>query len=112
MRGNSHARCGVGERPEIISGAYLSLLYGDELNVMEAANIRACLKCYNQQNVSTIDHMYRYLIAHHHVAVDLTQKIHFVKVAKENEEEIRRLYKEVTNNGTKTCIGTRENNLL
>lgn len=26
VRGNSHARCGVGERPEIISGAYLSLL--------------------------------------------------------------------------------------
>lgn len=26
MRENSHARCGVGERPEIISGAYLSLL--------------------------------------------------------------------------------------
>lgn len=25
VRENSHARCGVGERPEIISGAYLSL---------------------------------------------------------------------------------------
>ena len=93
-------------------GVEWSIIYGDELNVMEAANIRACLKCYNKQNVSTIDHMYRYLIAHHHVAVDLTQKIHFAKVAKENEEEIRRLYKEVTDNGTKTCIGTRENNLL
>lgn len=29
VRGNSHARCGVGERPEIISGAYLSLFYLD-----------------------------------------------------------------------------------
>lgn len=93
-------------------GVEWSNVYGDELNVMGAANIRACLKCYNQQNVSTIDHMYRYLIAHHHVAVDLTQKIHFTKVAKENEEEIRRLYKEVTDNGTKNCIGTRQNNLL
>ena len=29
VRGNPHARCGVGERPEIISGAYLSLFYLD-----------------------------------------------------------------------------------
>lgn len=32
MRGNSHARCGVGERPEIISGAYLSLLFNTVTN--------------------------------------------------------------------------------
>ena len=29
VRENSHARCGVGERPEMISGAYLSLFYLD-----------------------------------------------------------------------------------
>lgn len=73
------------------------LVFADELNHKKAVNIRSVMKFYNSNDVVTLDHMYRYLIAHKYILVDMNQYIPFAEIANKNEIEIKKLYKEVTN---------------
>lgn len=64
-----------------------------------ARNIRAVLKYYDPESVTTVDQMYKYLIAHRYITVDLESGyIHFAAFAREHETEIKKLYKKVTEN--------------
>lgn len=82
-------------------GVEFQMVFAEELNHQRANNIRIVMKCYDPRSVLTLDQKYRYLIAHHHVEVDLDSGfIPFVRIAKENREEIERLYMEkVTEDG-------------
>lgn len=70
------------------------LVFSEELNRHKAENISAVMKFYNQCDVTTLDHMYRYLIAHKIILVDMEKHIPFAKIANKYELEIRKIYEE------------------
>lgn len=79
-------------------GIEWKIVFSDELNYRKAVNISDIMVCYDKNRVSTVDHMYRYLIARRHIVIDLEEYVPFAKIAGEYESEIRRLYTEVTEN--------------
>ena len=78
-------------------GVEWELVFSEDMNYKKAVNIRSVMQCYDKENVSTPDHMYRYLIAHKHIVVDLDDYIRFAEIANAHEAEIKKLYEEVTN---------------
>ncbi len=78
-------------------GVEWELVFSEDMNYKKAVNIRSVMQCYDKENVSTPDHMYRYLIAHKHIVVDLDNYIRFAEIANAHEAEIKKLYEEVTN---------------
>lgn len=77
-------------------GVEWKLVFSEELNYKKAVNICSVMSCYNMNRVSTPDHMYRYLIAHKHIVVDMDDYICFAEIANAHEAEIRELYERVT----------------
>lgn len=74
-------------------GVKFVILFTDELNHKLANNIRAVLAFYDHRKVSTVDQMYKWLIAHRFIVVDMeTDYIDFARIAKENAREIADLY--------------------
>lgn len=88
----------------IVYQEYASLLgrgfeiwFRDDVDHKIAANIRAIMACYDINTVSETDHMYRYLIAHGYIKVNLANGyIPFAKIAMENKDEIEKFFREVT----------------
>lgn len=82
-------------------GVSWELIFSDELNRFKAMNIQSVMKCYDKERVSTVDQMYRYLIGHRYIVVDLEKTIYFSKIANQWEREIKELYRKVTNHENK-----------
>ena len=94
-------------RRQILEKRYWELLevdwkivFSEDLNYKKANNIAALMKCYNPKNVTTPDHMYRYLIAHKFLVVDLEDYVPFALIANQYEKEICELYRKVIENET------------
>lgn len=77
-------------------GIPFKIVFTDEMDRCRAENIERVMTYYDPVWVHTPDQMYKYLIAHHVVEIDLSGHIPFAKIAKENEMEIRALYEKVT----------------
>lgn len=73
-------------------GVEFRIVFTDEMDRRRAENIEAVMVYYDPAWVQTPDQMYKYLIAHHIVDVDLSRQIPFAKIAHDNEEEISTLY--------------------
>ena len=73
-------------------GVDFKIVFADEMDRHRAGNIAAAMVYYDPIWVSTPDQMYKFLIAHHVVEPDMSRPIPFAKIARENEEKIRKLY--------------------
>lgn len=77
-------------------GVRFEIVFSDEINKIEAVNIMSCMKFYNMKYVSTVDHMYRYLISHRYVDVDLTKNyISSYHISDQLKKEIEELYQKI-----------------
>ena len=76
-----------------ILGVDFRIVFTEEMDRRRAENIEAVMVYYDAAWVQTPDQMYKYLIAHHVVDVDLSKQIPFAKIAHENKEEITALFK-------------------
>ena len=74
-------------------GIKFRIVFTEEMNRYKAVNISDCMNVYDSSRVHTIDQMYRWLIAHHVVEPDMSRPIPFAKVARENEVQIKKLYR-------------------
>lgn len=74
-------------------GVRFRIVFTEEMDRKRAVNIASAMSCYDSTWVETPDQMYKWLIAHHIVEPDMSQTIAFAKVARENEKEIRELYR-------------------
>lgn len=68
------------------------IVFTDEIDRKRAENIESVMTYYDRKWVTTPDQMYKYLIAHHVIDVDLSRQIPFARIARENAEAIRELY--------------------
>lgn len=73
-------------------GVEFRIVFTEEMDRRRAENIESVMSYYDRKWVETPDQMYKYLIAHHVVEVDLSRLIPFAKISRENEEQIRALY--------------------
>ena len=73
-------------------GVDFKIVFTDEMDRTRATNIADCMVVYDSEWVTTIDQKYRWLIAHHIVEVDMSQRIHFSEIAKSNGNAISELY--------------------
>ena len=85
-------------------GVEFRIVFTDEMDRRRAENIELVMSCYDRKWVETPDQMYKYLIAHHVVEVDLSRLIPFAKIARENEEQIRALYARETGRKEKSYV--------
>lgn len=77
-------------------GVEFKIVFSDEINKIEAVNIMSCMKFYDPKYVSTVEHMYKYLISHRHVVVDLTKAyISSYHISEQSKKEIEKLYHKV-----------------
>lgn len=76
-------------------GVQWELVFSDELNVKKANNISSIMKCYNSKNVTSPDHMYRYLLAHKYVVTEMDSYIPFAQIANKYKEDIQKIYWQV-----------------
>ena len=74
-------------------GVGFRIVFTKEMDRRRAVNIESAMSCYDSTWVETPDQIYKWLIAHHIVQPDLSRPIAFAKVARENEKEIRELYR-------------------
>ena len=78
-------------------GIRYRLLFKEEMDIIKANNIRAAMAFYDPSKVKTPEQMYRFLIARKIVVPNLSEDyIPFAKIASENEEEIRELFRKST----------------
>ena len=78
--------------------------FAEDVDRKEAQNIRAVMKCYDMDRVTTIDQKLRFLIAHRVIQADLRGKlIPFAAIAAEKEAEIEGLYQKEVG---KICCST------
>lgn len=73
-------------------GVEFRIRFTDEMEHYCAENIEAVMVYYDPVWVQTPDQMYKYLIAHHVVEVDMSRPVPFAKIAREHEAAIRKLY--------------------
>ena len=73
-------------------GVRFRIVFTDEMDRKKAEAVESCMVYYDPEWVQTPDQMYKYLIAHHIVETDISGQIPYAKIARENEEEIRRLF--------------------
>lgn len=70
------------------------MIFADEIDHKLVCNIRSVMQCYDRRYVTTVDQMYRYLIAHGKIRIDMTQGyVAFAEIAKEHADEIQAIYK-------------------
>lgn len=74
-------------------GVEFRIVFTEEMDRIRAENIESVMAFYDHGWVATPDQMYKYLIAHHIVDVDLSRQIPFAKIARENAGEIMALFK-------------------
>lgn len=90
-------------------GIEWKIVFSEELNYKRSTNIQAVMKCYDRKSVSTPDQMYRYLIAHKYILVDMEEYIPFAQIAGMYEAEITELYEEVTGHGCEKVYNSGKN---
>lgn len=73
-------------------GVEFRIRFTDEMDRVRAENIESVMVYYDPVWVQTPDQMYKYLIAHHVVEVELSRPVAFVKIARDNEAAIRKLF--------------------
>lgn len=73
-------------------GVEFKIVFTEEMDRRKAENVESVMVYYDRNWVETPDQMYKYLIAHHAVEVDMSKRIPFAKIARENEDQIRALY--------------------
>ena len=69
------------------------VLCEEEMKVEDAVRIAGIMLFYEPKRVRSVGQMYRYLIAHHLIDVDLTKSVSFTQFVRENEAEIREMYR-------------------
>lgn len=75
-----------------ILGVEFQIVFTNEVNRYRANNIQSVMTYYDPVWVQTPDQMYKFLIAHHVVELDMSRTIEFARIARENEDEIKKLF--------------------
>ena len=73
-------------------GIEFRIVFKDEMNRNRAVNIADCMTFYDAKDAHTADQMYKHLIAHHVIEVDMSKPLMYARIANEYASEITALF--------------------